>query len=284
MNTATSSDLVRENFNALHKEKENFVKSESSDKVRRALRYNVCTYSEVNFQPGDRVYYKRRKDKEWKGPAKVLGKETNFILIRHGSAYFRCYPCQLMKLNDAESGTQQVKESDRDNKNDAESGTQQVKESDRDNKNDAESGTQQVKESDKDNKKVISSQKDKSSSDEDTPEEKGSQNLSSNAEEKKSQALSSSVDDGREVCPVNYKNKEEKQINNEFDHDETGTSSDTAENQAENEREQYGVEHLKHSDTKPKISTVVQYCLNDGSITRAKVIFTQPKRSGKYKN
>ena len=100
--------------------------------------------------------------------------------------------------------------------------------------NDAESGIQQVKESDRDNKKVIFSQKAESSLDEDTPEEKGSQNLSSNAEEKKSQAHSSSVDDTREVCPVNYKNKEEKQTDNEFDHAETDTSSDTTENQAEN--------------------------------------------------
>ena len=166
--------------------------------------------------------------------------------------------------------------------NDAESGTQQVKESDRDNKNDAESGTQQVKGSDRDNKKVIFSQKDESSSDEDTLEEKGSQTLFSNAEEKKSQALSSSVDDTSDVCPVNCKNKEEKQTDNELHHAETDTSSDTTENHA-NEREQYGAEHLKHSDTKPKINTVVQYCLNDGSITKAKVISTQAKRSGKYK-
>ena len=60
--------------------------------------------------------------------------------------------------------------------------------------------------------------------------------MSSNAEEKKSQALSSSVDDAREVCPINYKNKEEKQTDNEFDHAETDTSSDTTENQADNER------------------------------------------------
>ena len=92
--------------------------------------------------------------------------------------------------------------------------------------------------------------------------------MSSNAEEKNSQALSSSVDNTSEVCPVTYKNKEEKQTDNEFDHAETDTSSDTTENQAENEREQYGTEHLKHSDTKPKINTVVQYCLNDGSITK----------------
>ena len=80
-----------------------------------------------------------------------------------------------------------------------------------------------------------------------------------------------------------YKNKEEKQTDNELDHVETDTSSDTTENQVKNEREQYGAEHLKHSDTKPKINTVVQYCLNDGSITKAKVISTQPQRSGKYK-
>ena len=88
--TATSSDLVRENLNTLHKARENFVESESSenfvesessDRTRKALKYNVHTYLEVDFQPGERVYYTRRKDKGWRGPAKVLGKETNFVLI-----------------------------------------------------------------------------------------------------------------------------------------------------------------------------------------------------------
>ena len=149
--------------------------------------------------------------------------------------------------------------------------------------NDVESGRQQVKESDRNNKKVMFSQKDESSSDEDTPEGKGSQTFSSNAEEKESQALSSSVDDKSEVCPVNHKNKKEKMTDNELDHADTDTSSNATESQAETEREQYGTEPLKQSDTKPKINTVVQYCWNDGSITKAKVISIQPKRSGKYK-
>ena len=88
MNTATSSDLVRENLNALHKAKENFVKSESSDRIRRALKYNVRTYSEVDFQPGKRVCYKRRKDKGWRGPAKVLGRRQSlylFVMVAHTS-------------------------------------------------------------------------------------------------------------------------------------------------------------------------------------------------------
>ena len=100
VNSMTSSDLVRKNLNAMHKARENFVKSESSDRIRRALKYNVRTYAELDFQPGEKVYYKRRKTKGWKGPAKVLGKETNFVLIRHGSIYYRCHPCQLMKVHD----------------------------------------------------------------------------------------------------------------------------------------------------------------------------------------
>ena len=60
MNTATSSNLVRENLSALHKARENFVKSESADRIRRALKY---TYSKVDFRPGERMYYKHRKNK-----------------------------------------------------------------------------------------------------------------------------------------------------------------------------------------------------------------------------
>ena len=93
------SDLVRENLNALHKARENFIKSESSERIKRALRHNVRTYVEVEFSPGEKVYYKRRTVKGWKGPAKVVGKETNFVLIRHGASYYRCHPCQLMKIN-----------------------------------------------------------------------------------------------------------------------------------------------------------------------------------------
>ena len=52
----------------------------------------------------------------------------------------------------------------------------------------------------------------------------------------------------------------------------------------ESNNSHYGVEPLNHSDIQPKINTVVQYCLQDGSITKAKVISTQPKRKGKWKD
>ncbi len=104
------SDLVRENLNALHKARENFIKSESSEKIRRALRHNIRTYSEITFNPGEKVYFKCRNDKKWRGPAKVLGKESNFVLIRQGASYYRCHPCNLVKVNPNQSDIEEKTE------------------------------------------------------------------------------------------------------------------------------------------------------------------------------
>merc|ERR1712121_332828 len=43
-------------------------------------------------------YYLRKNFKGWKGPAVVLGQDGQFVLVRHGGAYFRVHPCQLMKV------------------------------------------------------------------------------------------------------------------------------------------------------------------------------------------
>ena len=77
----TSSDIVRRNLNTLHDARKNFIKGESSEKIKQALRHNVTTDCEENYQNGDKVFYKRRPVKGWKGPATVLRKEGNFVLI-----------------------------------------------------------------------------------------------------------------------------------------------------------------------------------------------------------
>ena len=57
-----------------------FIKAESSERIKRALSHNVRTYCEESYNSGDKVFYKRRAVKGWKGPATVLGKERNFVL------------------------------------------------------------------------------------------------------------------------------------------------------------------------------------------------------------
>ena len=75
--STTSSDIIQTNLNAIHKARENFIKAESSEKIQRALSHNVRTFNEEIYQPGEKVFYQREKLKNWKGPAKVLGKEGN---------------------------------------------------------------------------------------------------------------------------------------------------------------------------------------------------------------
>ena len=43
------------------------------------------------------MFYKRRAVKGWKDLATVVGKEANSVLIRHGSAFYRCHPSHPMK-------------------------------------------------------------------------------------------------------------------------------------------------------------------------------------------
>ena len=93
------SEIVRQKLSALHNSRKNFIAAESSERIKRALRHPVRTYSEQIYEPGEKVYYKRKDYKGWKGPAKVLGKKGNFVLIRHGNAFYRCHPCHVMKVH-----------------------------------------------------------------------------------------------------------------------------------------------------------------------------------------
>lgn len=103
LETTTSSDIVRKNLEAIHSARANVVKAQNSDVIRRALKHKLRTSSETNYVNGDKVFYKRKDTKGWKGPGKVLGSEGNFVLIRHGSFYQRCHPCHLMKVVDGAS-------------------------------------------------------------------------------------------------------------------------------------------------------------------------------------
>ena len=93
-----SSETVKRNLEAMHSARQNFVKAEASEKIRRAMRHKVRSYSDNRFQKGEKVFYKRRGYKGWKGPATVIGEEGKIVLVRHGSAYYRCHPCHLMKV------------------------------------------------------------------------------------------------------------------------------------------------------------------------------------------
>lgn len=67
-----SSKVLVKNLKAIQAAREAFVKAENSARIRRALNHNIQSYSDAVYLTGDKVYYKRRSDRCWRGPAKVL--------------------------------------------------------------------------------------------------------------------------------------------------------------------------------------------------------------------
>jgi hypothetical protein len=98
-NSTCLSSYVAENLNAMHLARATFIKQEAAERLRRALNRKSRTYSNKTFCQGDLVYYWRNNGSEWHGPAVVIGKDSQQILVKHGGMYIRVHPCRLQMYN-----------------------------------------------------------------------------------------------------------------------------------------------------------------------------------------
>ena len=97
--TSTSTtEYITKTLQALHSARRAFIQQESSERLRRAL--SRKTRINPHFFIGDNVYYKRNDSKSWHGPAKVLGKDAQQYLLKHGGIYVRVHPCRIQLVQD----------------------------------------------------------------------------------------------------------------------------------------------------------------------------------------
>ena len=78
----TGSKLVADILNALHKAREETIKQEASERLRRALKSKVRTHSDIRYFQGEEVFYKQEDVKRWDGPARVIGQDGSKVLIK----------------------------------------------------------------------------------------------------------------------------------------------------------------------------------------------------------
>ena len=97
-----SSDVVRRNLNALHSAREEFVRFESDERIKRALRHNVRDNHLEELYIGDEVFYKRKDSNQWRGPGIVIGRDGKQVLVRQGGELYRVHTCQLARLHNLE--------------------------------------------------------------------------------------------------------------------------------------------------------------------------------------
>lgn len=108
----SESKLVSKHLQNMHTARRAFIESESSEKISRALRHNLSSYKNAIFLTGDSVYYKRKDNKRWRGPGKVIGIDGQQILIKHGSFYVRRHPSHVMLKENREQQQESTAETE----------------------------------------------------------------------------------------------------------------------------------------------------------------------------
>ncbi len=86
MERGQEEEIVKENLEAMQKAREVTIKNESCMKIRTAMRKNVREHRIEEVMINDEVYYKREEEKQWRGPAKVIGVDGKIVIVKHGDS------------------------------------------------------------------------------------------------------------------------------------------------------------------------------------------------------
>ena len=81
----TTCDIVAKNLNAFHQTRQNYIKSESSSKIKQALWHQVWTYNNIIYNTGHLLYYRQKDNLNWKGHASAIGQDGQQVLVKPGS-------------------------------------------------------------------------------------------------------------------------------------------------------------------------------------------------------
>ena len=67
---------------ALQDARKNYIESENSNRIKRALLHKTRTCLYESFEPRDRVYFKRNGHRGWVGPAVVIGADKYTVVVK----------------------------------------------------------------------------------------------------------------------------------------------------------------------------------------------------------
>ena len=99
----SESHLVADLLNALHSARREMIMLESSEKIRRALRAQTRTHTNIKYLAGEEVFYKRQDERRWRGPGRVIGQDGSKVLIKIPTGLISVHSCNVILTSDAEA-------------------------------------------------------------------------------------------------------------------------------------------------------------------------------------
>ena len=95
----TTSELFADQLTAMNLAREAFIKIESDGRLKKALRHNVRPTGDQK-EIGDVVFFKRSKEKDWRGPGKVIGVDGLNILVKQSSSIYNVKSDEAVRVGE----------------------------------------------------------------------------------------------------------------------------------------------------------------------------------------
>ena len=81
-----------------------FIKAESSERLKRAVRRQTRKHTPAGvYEIGDKVLYKRDRDKWWRGPGSIVSIQEKDIGVKHGGQMYMVHPCRVKHFEEGSS-------------------------------------------------------------------------------------------------------------------------------------------------------------------------------------
>ena len=115
LSSSFESKDVKKHFERLTLARESFVKADTDDRLKRALKSRIPKNHNHFYYVGDSVFFKEEGSLEWKGPAKVLSVDGKVVFLLYGNKLRRVHITKLA-LNEREGfHSEDSKASDNEN-------------------------------------------------------------------------------------------------------------------------------------------------------------------------
>ena len=110
LSTDFTSKDVRNHLEKINKAREAFRTADNDERIKRALRSRIPSYTNEHFETEDKVYFKEKDKMQWSGPSTVIGQEGKIIFLKYGNKIRRVHMSRVIRVGN-EYNQNEVKES-----------------------------------------------------------------------------------------------------------------------------------------------------------------------------